>query len=427
MQVLIWISLKPDLRYTIKFIWDNWRHGRRYWFECALGSIIQGGIEMVIQSYEVKTSSQRTFLSVQSTNMLASRQIRAPQISNQPPQTPEQEEILQLEGRQGRHGTNRGGWHEGRDFRRMHKDSVSERLRELSQKLSSSHHISTKRAQRRKPPSNPQELKAELLRMMMDLLTGGKSSTANKAEGETSRRNFDLSSFFGGVFGDASSRPQVTDGWRVEHFQYESEQVSYQAKGVVKTADGRTINVDINMFMSRQFVSYMGINVEASRPIDPLVINYGGTASSLMNERFQFDLTSDGNLDSLAVLGEGSGFLAVDWNGDGKINDGSELFGPSTGCGFSELRQYDKDGNGWIDANDEIFDKLVVWHRDKDGNDTIFTLKELGIGAIYLGDIETEFSFKDETNQTLGVMRSTSFFLKEDGGAGTVSHVDMMI
>jgi len=171
----------------------------------------------------------------------------------------------------------------------------------------------------------------------------------------------------------------------------------------------------------------MGIDIETTRPIDPLVINYGGTAASLMGDRFMFDLTSDGNLDSLAVLGEGSGFLAVDWNGDGIINDGSELFGPSTGCGFSELRQYDLDGNGWIDANDEIFDKLVVWHRDKDGNDTVFTLRELGIGAIYLGDIATEFSFKDETNQTLGIMRSTSFFLKECGGAGTVSHIDMMI
>jgi hypothetical protein len=181
------------------------------------------------------------------------------------------------------------------------------------------------------------------------------------------------------------------------------------------------------MFMSRQFVSYMNINIETQRPVDPLVINYGGTAASLLGERFQFDLTMDGNLDSLAVLGEGSGFLAVDWNDDGKIGDGSELFGPRTGCGFSELRKYDLDGNGWIDHNDEIFSKLVVWRRDANGNDTVYTLKELGIGAIFLGDIETEFSFKDENNQTLGIMRSTSFFLKECGSGGTLSHVDLMV
>ena len=383
---------------------------------------------MVIQSHEIKTSSQRTFISVESVNMLATRGIRNPQRENVPPQISDQEQdILQLEERQGRRGRSTGRWHEGANFRRMHKDSVDERIRELASRLTSTQRTGSKRTQNRRPPRTPQELKMELMRMMFELLTGKNSNKVEQPENNTGRRNFDLSNFFGGALVDASNRPQMVDGWRVEHFRYEAEQVSYQAQGVVKTADGRTINVDINMFMSRQFVSYMGIDIETTRPIDPLVINYGGTAASLMGDRFMFDLTSDGNLDSLAVLGEGSGFLAVDWNGDGIINDGSELFGPSTGCGFSELRQYDLDGNGWIDANDEIFDKLVVWHRDKDGNDTVFTLRELGIGAIYLGDIATEFSFKDETNQTLGIMRSTSFFLKECGGAGTVSHIDMMI
>jgi len=393
---------------------------------------------MVIQSYDVTTSSQRTFMSIESTTMLATREIRIPQAlpqgGPQTPETPEQEQdTLQLAGR--RHGRHRRrGFEDDGRFRRMHKDSTDESLRHLSRKLHTPPNLNTgkinrKQTQKSKIPSDPNELRAQLMQMMLEMILGRGSTgfRMNQTENDSGRENFGFLNSFGGAFGDAGSRPQVVDGWRVEHFQFEAEQVSYQAQGVVKTADGRTINVDINMFMSRQFVSYMGINVETTRPIDPLVINYGGTASSLLGERFMFDLTSDGSLDSLAVLGEGSGFLAIDRNGDGIINDGSELFGPSTGCGFSELRKYDKDGNGWIDANDEIFDKLLVWHRDKDGNDTIFTLKELGIGAIYLGDIETEFSFKGDNNETLGIMRSTSFFLKECGGAGTVSHIDMMV
>jgi len=389
---------------------------------------------MVIQGYDIKTSSERTFLSVQSTNMLATREIRAPQNTPQnAPQlttTPGQEEDnLQLRSRRSRTG------HNGDDngfFRRMHKESTDESIRNLSRKIhthNAPHRIHSRRPERTKTPSTPEELKAHLMKLMLELLRGKSPSKlpTEQTENDAGRRGFDLSSFFGGATIDFGNRPQVVDGWRVEHFQFESEQVSYQAQGVVKTADGRTINVDINMFMSRQFVSYMNINVETTRPLDPLVINYGGTAASLMGDRFMFDLDMDGNLDSLSVLGEGSGFLAIDHNGDRKINDGSQLFGPSTGCGFSELRQYDTDGNGWIDANDEIFDKLVVWHRDKDGNDTVFTLRELGIGAIYLGDIATEFSFKGDNNETLGIMRSTSFFLKECGGAGTVSHIDMMI
>ena len=390
---------------------------------------------MVIQSYDVKTNSQRTFLSVQSTTMIATRDFRPVPVQStqqqseaQPQNQGQQEDTVVLSERSGRrpHRRDVNG-----EFKRMHLDARDESLRQIAERSSRPHAAKTraqKASTRTALPSNPYELKAYILQMMLELLTGKKSDFRSPVQTgkNDGQRNIDLSGIFGGFFGSAP-RAQSVSGWSIEHFEYESEQVSYQAQGVVHTADGRTINVDINMFMSRQFMSYMNISVESMRPVDPLVINYGGTAASLTGDRFHFDLSMDGNPDSLAVLGEGSGFLAIDRNGDGKINDGSELFGPSTGCGFSELRKYDTDGNGWIDANDEIFDKLVVWRRDKDGNDIVYTLKELGIGAIYLGEIATEFSFKGDNNETLGIMRSTSFFLMENTGAGTISHIDMMI
>jgi len=285
-----------------------------------------------------------------------------------------------------------------------------------------------------KVPATPTELRAKLSQMIYEILTGRFNRLRQNQNPEDVQQghpgnwgqNFNFPGFF---FGSLGNNPlQQVQGSSVLHmqaFQYESETVSYQATGVVHTADGRTITVDINMNMSREFVSFMGISAENGALVDPLVINYGGTAASLLNERFMFDLTSDGNLDNIAMLGEGSGFLAIDKNGDRKIHDGSQLFGPNTGCGFDELRKYDTDGNGWIDENDEIFDKLVVWRRDADGNDIVYTLKELGIGAIFLGDISTEYSFKGENNATLGVMRSTSFFIKQCGGSGTLSHVDL--
>ena len=414
---------------------------------------------MVIQSYNVKASSQRTFLSVQSTTMLATRNLQPSQIPANTQQGEDQVTLsapsVRRNGHADRNQNNRGqndqgqnnnsqgqnnnsqgqnvnnqGGNQNTDLNKMLKGIRDESHRRLARGAPAFNVGKKSKSNKNKLPSDPQELKAKLVQMMLELLTGKGSQSGPVVQSDNNedrRRGLDIFSSFGGIFGSAPARAQGVEGWNVEHFQYESETVSYQAQGVIHTADGRTINIDINMHMSRQFVSYMNIAVETTRPIDPLVINYGGTAASLMGDRFQFDLTSDGNLDSLAVLGEGSGFLAVDWNGNGKIDDGSELFGPNTGCGFSELRKYDTDNNGWIDENDEIFDKLVVWRRDKDGNDTVYTLKELGIGAIYLGDIETEFSFKDENNGTLGVMRSTSFFVKECGGAGTVSHIDMMI
>jgi len=366
---------------------------------------------MIIESYDVKASSQRSFMSINSTTMTATRETRAgagAQAERNAEGTRETEDRASISDK----------------VKEMHKNIMSDSKKRLADatKMKS---VAKSQKSSSKMPTTPEELKSRLLEMMMELLTGKKSNFKMQTPNDTEQRrhNQDMPGFAGGQ----GNREQVVDGWRFENFRYESEKVAYQAQGVVKTADGRTINIDINMYMSREFVSYTSINVEAQKPIDPLVINYGGKATSLTNEKFDFDLDMDGNTERLAVLGEGSGFLAVDWNNDGKINDGSELFGPSSGSGFSELRKHDKDGNNWIDEADEIFSKLVVWSRDKDGNDQMFTLKELGVGAIFLGDVATEFSFKGDSNETLGVMRSTSFFLNENGGGGTLSHVDLMI
>lgn len=64
-------------------------------------------------------------------------------------------------------------------------------------------------------------------------------------------------------------------------------------------------------------------------------------AASLTERDFAFDIDLDGHADQIAFVGTGSGFLALDRNGDGEINDGSELFGPESGDGFAELAAYD--------------------------------------------------------------------------------------
>lgn len=57
----------------------------------------------------------------------------------------------------------------------------------------------------------------------------------------------------------------------------------------------------------------------------------------------------DGKQEEISKLNAGCGYLALDKNGDGVINDGNELFGVKTGDGFYELSKYDSDLNGWID------------------------------------------------------------------------------
>ncbi len=217
-----------------------------------------------------------------------------------------------------------------------------------------------------------------------------------------------------------------------ESFTYnysEEESTSFKADGKVNTADGRSIDFNIDMLMSRSFSENYTYEQETISEVfkDPLVINVKGGPVSLENQTFTFDIDSDGELDNLAVLGEFCGYLALDKNGDGLINDGSELFGAKTGRGFDELAVFDMDGNGWIDENDEIFDKLRIWSKDADGNDRLVGIGVAGIGAICLTNVSTNFSIKNEANETLGKVRNSGVALMEDGNVASVQQLDMAV
>jgi hypothetical protein len=209
----------------------------------------------------------------------------------------------------------------------------------------------------------------------------------------------------------------------------EKQSMAFSADGVVKTSDGRTINFSVALSMSREYQSSLQIHVRAGdAKIDPLVINLSGAAPQLSQQKdFRFDIDGDGDEDQISRLLAGSGFLALDKNGDGRINDGKELFGPASGDGFAELKTYDADGNGWIDENDPVYDRLRIWEDDGQGNMRLIALGEAGVGALYLGNVLSSFDIKDMHNNSLGTIQSAGVYLKEDGGAGTVQHVDFTL
>lgn len=212
-------------------------------------------------------------------------------------------------------------------------------------------------------------------------------------------------------------------------FIMEQESVSFSAAGMVHTADGREIEFGVDLNMSRGFAGAFFETTDTQAVLtDPLVINLESGSASLTDQSFYFDLDSDGKGEKIASLGSGSGFLSYDKNQDGKINDGSELFGTKSGDGFKDLAAFDEDGNGWIDENDKIFKDLKVWVKNEDGSDKLLDLKEANVGAIYLGNADTQFHLNEQgTNQTKGVIQKTGVFLKESGEVGTIQHVDLAV
>lgn len=207
----------------------------------------------------------------------------------------------------------------------------------------------------------------------------------------------------------------------------EREYTAFRSSGRAVTEDGRSISFGVEFAMSRSFSErFDSLTSETYILTDPLVINLDSNVTSVSDMKFLFDLDGDGEEENISFAGEGSGFLALDLNGNGVIDDGSELFGTKSGDGFADLAAYDEDGNGWIDENDDVYEKLRVWVKDADGSDKLLTLKEANVGAIYLGSVSTEFSLNDGvTNETNGVIRRSGVYLKETGEAGTLSHVDL--
>uniref|UniRef100_UPI0040579D80 hypothetical protein n=1 Tax=Acetatifactor sp. TaxID=1872090 RepID=UPI0040579D80 len=212
-----------------------------------------------------------------------------------------------------------------------------------------------------------------------------------------------------------------------ETIQVEREETAFSTVGTVRTADGREINFNVNVGMSREFQQYYRENLELAsfKMCDPLVINLNTDVAELSDQKFFFDIDADGEKDEISQLNGNSGYLALDKNGDGTINDGSELFGTASGDGFADLEEYDQDGNGWIDENDEIWSKLKIWCKDENGNDILYRLAEKGVGAICLQRAATDFMLQGGDGQTKGAIRSTGIFLYENGGVGTVQHVDV--
>lgn len=215
---------------------------------------------------------------------------------------------------------------------------------------------------------------------------------------------------------------------RVEHFE-ESEKTTFSSSGVVRTTDGKEIAFNVDLNLSRSFVAHNEEHLRIGDAVrkDPLVINFNGTAAQLTTDKFSFDLNTDGSAEKISFVQPGSGFLALDKNSDGRINNGSELFGAKTGDGFGELAAYDKDGNQWIDEGDAVFNKLRVWTKDAAGKDQLLSLKQAGVGAISLANVATQFSLNDAANQQLGQIQSTGIWLGEEGGAGTIQHVDLVV
>lgn len=226
-----------------------------------------------------------------------------------------------------------------------------------------------------------------------------------------------------------SQSPSVNLIYEAKTTIEEYEKTGFQADGSITTADGKVIEFSLEHLMSREFYqeTNLAVNLTTGELVDPLVLNLDASPLKLSDEKFEFDLNLDGQKDNISFVEGNRGFVAIDINQNGIIDDGSELFGAKTGDGFAELAQHDEDGNRFIDANDSVFQSLLLWQKDQQGNDKLTHLHSLGVGALYTGSTATPFEIKKPNNELQGAVRASGIYVNENASIGLLQQVDLVV
>ncbi|UIT40690.1 calcium-binding protein [Xylella fastidiosa] len=168
---------------------------------------------------------------------------------------------------------------------------------------------------------------------------------------------------------------------------------------------------------------------------DPLVLDLDGDGIETVaaGKHILFDHDGDGIKHASGWVKPDDGFLVLDRNGNGRIDDGSELFGADTvlanghkaTSGFEALRDLDSNGDGLFDAADARFTDVRVWRDlNQDGQsqaNELFTLSSLGIASITLTPTNTEDV--DLGNGNLIDNRGT--YTRTDGRTGVVGDLQL--
>ncbi|MDL2322043.1 hypothetical protein LJC47_06855, partial [Desulfosarcina sp. OttesenSCG-928-B08] len=137
---------------------------------------------------------------------------------------------------------------------------------------------------------------------------------------------------------------------------------------------------------------------QAKKTASPLILDLDGDGIETigLSSGVYFDHDGNGFAQKSGWVGSSDGLLVLDLNENGRIDDGTELFGSNTlltngkaaANGFAALKAFDANKDGIIDASDEVFSQLRIW-KDINANGhasegELFALESLGIQSLNL-------------------------------------------
>jgi hypothetical protein len=179
--------------------------------------------------------------------------------------------------------------------------------------------------------------------------------------------------------------------------------------------------------------------------LTPMVLDLDGDGVSftkLGKTTGRFDMNGDGASDEQGWISAKDGFLVVDRNNNGKIDNGAELSllaeDPSAHSSLAALGLFDSNADRIVDDKDARFGELKVWvDANRNGvTDTgeLKSLKDMGIESISLDSRFVNAKVKPgnnfliattvfkRTNGTLGTAGDAALTYRPSTGIATVSY-----
>jgi hypothetical protein len=168
-------------------------------------------------------------------------------------------------------------------------------------------------------------------------------------------------------------------------------------------------------------------------PGSPILLDLDGNGFDLTDlvGGVHFNLNPSGKTEQISWTASGSddAWLALDRNGNGVIDDGTELFGnftaqPSSASpqGYLALATLDQNHDSVIDSQDEIFKRLRLWQdRNHDGVSDPEELSTLDAHGI-LG-LDVRFTALRQTDEDGNLFRyGASVYRSSDSRVGEMSY-----
>lgn len=262
-----------------------------------------------------------------------------------------------------------------------------------------------------------EELKALSLEYQLMLAIARQNGAEDKPSGVAAKRT--------GILSESSYAHLSTSIISSQNLQVESFQEQFSL--TIETISSTTIEVNsvvgdsvFSLSFTQQSAFSVSVSIADEEPqrADPLILNLGNSDFGFDPEQqVSFDLNADGFVDSFHNLKNGSVFLAFDRNGNGSIDDGSELFGDAGGAvdGFANLALFDDNRDNRIDSNDRIFENLLLLSFGSEVDQQTTSLASQNIESLLL-NYETRQKTYFEDN----ILVSEADFERTDGTTGRI-------